>query len=73
MLKRNGSLLSSLKCLYASLLREDVGDRRDADKKCDGVGVRNWIYCRSIGTNVVGPHLFVADTSHVVSAYTFRS
>lgn len=33
----------------------------------------NWIHCQSIGDSMAGPHFFVADTSNVISAYTFRT
>ena len=33
----------------------------------------NWLHCRAIGCSAPGPHLFVSDTSNVISAYSFRS
>jgi hypothetical protein len=33
----------------------------------------NWLHCRAIGCTAPGPHLFVSDTSNVISAYSFRS
>ena len=33
----------------------------------------NWIYCTTAGYHLPGPHVFVADTSNVISTYTFRT
>ncbi len=33
----------------------------------------NWVHCRGLGCTLPGPHLFVSDTSNVISAYSFRS